>query len=372
VRAALRVVALVAVVVSMPVVGATVEASHGDTCYEETDGIVTKSGGWTNPGPFASVHGGTYIYTDVADEYIEWAVPAGSASWKLIAYTGPNLGTHAVYVDGVLFASVDHYSPDYVYQVVVAEGTWSTGSGHTVKLFVTNNKNASSTGYYANGDALCVSGAAPTPTPTPTPTATPTPAPPTPTPTATPVPTPTPSSLIDARCITRYEDISDPRVYQGGSWFTDFAGYNQYASNDKVAYSGTVGDRLDIRVVGQDAVRVGSVSGPDEGFVWVVLNHNTTLGFFDNYSATLTPWRSTWLNLPDRKEHTVSVYVEGSKNASSTDVWVTVDYMEFIGDCWLHERDQLKVGKSQDLAIYAFGLFLLGGIWVYQLWGRRW
>jgi hypothetical protein len=74
-------------------------------------------------------------------------------SIALVSTTGPDRGIAQVTLDGTVVGTVDLYSPTLQTGVVVWSKDGLNGVGHTLKLTVTTQKNAASTGNKVDADA---------------------------------------------------------------------------------------------------------------------------------------------------------------------------------------------------------------------------
>jgi len=136
---------------------------------------------------------GTYTQSNANGDYFEF--PFTGSFYEVHGFRASVAGIGNVYIDGVLQGTFDGYAPSNVPQDLLYSG-WVAYGVHTLKVEVTNTKNASSGDYYIFFDFLIIDDASPTATAGPTETFTDTPSPTiteTNTPSLTPSVTNTPS-----------------------------------------------------------------------------------------------------------------------------------------------------------------------------------
>jgi hypothetical protein len=73
---------------------------------------------------------------------------------RFISNKKANAGIAKVYIDNVLQQTIDNYSSTELFQQVTYEKTGLSSGSHTLKIEVTNTKNASATDYYISPDAF--------------------------------------------------------------------------------------------------------------------------------------------------------------------------------------------------------------------------
>lgn len=90
-------------------------------------------------------------YSNNTNAYAQYTFTGTSISW--IGTRNTDHGKANVYIDGVLDSTVDTYG-SYALQQVLYQKTGLTNASHTIKIVVTNTKNASSSGYFQDIDAF--------------------------------------------------------------------------------------------------------------------------------------------------------------------------------------------------------------------------
>ena len=123
------------------------------TRVEETDPSITYTGDWfpTDPRTWS---GGTAVYSTTAGNEATLAFTGTAVDW--IGFLGPQTGIARVFLDGVLAAEVDTYSPTEQTQVVVFRATSLANASHTLTIEATGQQNPVSTGAYVVIDAFDV------------------------------------------------------------------------------------------------------------------------------------------------------------------------------------------------------------------------
>ena len=278
----------------------TATPSSGIARIEDTDARVVYAGSW-----FTKVNGNhsassAHLAMD-AGRTATLSFEGSGIRW--IGHKDPWSGIARVYVDGTLAATVDTYSATSRSQTVLYETTVAPGA-HTLRIEVTQTRNAASGGFWIWVDAFDVvplSGPPATPTPTPrvAPTVTPTPLPP--------------------GVAVRIEQ-SDPRVLLAGEWHHNVKPVHSGGSAS--LSPGAAFARLDFNGTG---VRWIGLRDPWSGIARVFID-GTLHSTVDTYSATQqrqTPVFSI-AGLP-AGAHTIRVEVTGTRNAASGGNWVWVD-----------------------------------------------
>jgi hypothetical protein len=113
----------------------------------------TGGGSWFSSAN-ASHYGGTIQLTKVTGEFATYTFIGTGIEWYTA--TSTNRGIAEIYIDGVLQTTYDGYAGSAGFQVKAYEKTDLAFGSHTIKIVVTNTKNASSTDYYVVIDALRV------------------------------------------------------------------------------------------------------------------------------------------------------------------------------------------------------------------------
>jgi hypothetical protein len=123
--------------------------------FEEGVSGVVYSGSWNSYG-YSYFSAGSYRYSDQRGASFMVAVSGTEVAW--VALTAPYMGKATVSLDGGTPTTVDLYSPERMYQ----QRVWTSGpvaNGiHILRVICTGEKNAASTGYYVNLDAVDVQG----------------------------------------------------------------------------------------------------------------------------------------------------------------------------------------------------------------------
>lgn len=120
------------------------------THFEEDDPAISYSGNWAVHS-CASCSGGALKYSGQTGAYAHF--PFSGTGIKWIVTKAKMLGKAKVYLDGTYMGMVDLYNSTPHYQVVLQKTGLSAGN-HTLRIEVSGQKNASSTGYYIDIDAF--------------------------------------------------------------------------------------------------------------------------------------------------------------------------------------------------------------------------
>ena len=121
------------------------------TRVEETDPSITYTGDWrpADPRPWS---GGTAVVAETAGAQATFAFTGTSVNW--IGFRGPQTGIARVFLDGVVVADVDTYSPTEEVQAVVFVATSLADTSHTLTIVMTGEQNANSIAAYIVVDAF--------------------------------------------------------------------------------------------------------------------------------------------------------------------------------------------------------------------------
>lgn len=121
---------------------------------DRASGITYATGTWSGyDGDPWYTYGGTETNGSTTSHYVQYTWTGTSIAW--IGAKNSNLGKANVYIDGVLqIAGIDLYSATKQYQQPLYVKTGLSNASHTIKIEVAGTKNASSSGYYVNIDAL--------------------------------------------------------------------------------------------------------------------------------------------------------------------------------------------------------------------------
>jgi hypothetical protein len=110
------------------------------------------SGTWSGVN-LAGAYGGSVQESSTANATAQNATALTGTSIALVSTTGPDRGIAQVTLDGTVVGTVDLYSPTLQTGVVVWSKDGLNGVGHTLKLTVTTQKNAASSGNKVDVDA---------------------------------------------------------------------------------------------------------------------------------------------------------------------------------------------------------------------------
>ena len=136
------------VVLVLPAVDTALAAS---TYINDDNSGLYYSGSWT----YASNSGyynNDQHYSNSTGAYVEYTFTGSSIQW--IGPKNIDCGISNVYIDGTFVTSVDLYATSWLKQQVLYSNTALSGGQHTIRIMVTNTKNASSSGYYSSIDVL--------------------------------------------------------------------------------------------------------------------------------------------------------------------------------------------------------------------------
>ncbi|QGQ94271.1 DUF4082 domain-containing protein [Paenibacillus psychroresistens] len=133
----------------------SVDAFEYDTAVpitlNDTDSGIAYTGAWTYGAASGYVSGDQH-YSSTNGNYAQLAFVGTSIKW--IGPKNVDCGISQIYIDGVLTATVDLYASTWLKQQVLYSNTTLANTGHTIKVVITNTKNASSSGYYSSIDAF--------------------------------------------------------------------------------------------------------------------------------------------------------------------------------------------------------------------------
>ena len=132
----------------------TFAQGHESFFLEENDAALAKAvvGAWTS---FAhgSAHGGNYKNNPGTDTTNAFQFTYAGYGFRLYALKGNNFGIMQVLLDEASLGNVDLYNASTVGAVVLTKEDVPLGL-HRIQLKPTNTKNASSSGYNVNADAV--------------------------------------------------------------------------------------------------------------------------------------------------------------------------------------------------------------------------
>ncbi|OCT15421.1 hypothetical protein A8709_15180 [Paenibacillus pectinilyticus] len=123
------------------------------TQVNDNSGTITYSGSWTydNTGASGYVNSDQH-YASTSGNYAQFTFTGTSIKW--IGPRNVDCGKSDVYIDGVYDSSIDMYASSWLKQQVLFSKTGLSNASHTIKIVVTNTKNASASGYYSSIDAF--------------------------------------------------------------------------------------------------------------------------------------------------------------------------------------------------------------------------
>lgn len=139
---------------ALDVSGELLEAPDTVT-IEQDDSRLTRSGEWTTWSNSA-LSGGSYAWTNGVGGSALIEFDGTEIDW--ITLKGPAYGMAEVYVDGVLSAKIDLYSPTLQYGVTVWSARNLPDGRHSVLVRWIGRKNASSSNYIVGLDSFAVTG----------------------------------------------------------------------------------------------------------------------------------------------------------------------------------------------------------------------
>jgi hypothetical protein len=100
---------------------------------QESSTAISYGGSWTTASTtYAS--GGSLKYATAAGSSATFSFSGSSVLW--VGYLGSNRGSANVYVDGVLKATINLYSPTYASKRIAFAYNWGSNAGHTIKVVV--------------------------------------------------------------------------------------------------------------------------------------------------------------------------------------------------------------------------------------------
>lgn len=167
---------------------APTSAPLGPGTYDDVNPHFRYSGTWTKVNDANATQG--HYHRSITANSIGSVDVIGVKTFTIGTIFGPNKGKAQIFVDNTKIADVDGYQAAAAYNSAFGPYSLADTNKHTLKIKVTGQKNAASTGLIVVVDGLTLSAeAAATPTPSQGPTATPAP-------TATLIPTPSAQPTI--------------------------------------------------------------------------------------------------------------------------------------------------------------------------------
>ncbi|OCT15422.1 hypothetical protein A8709_15185 [Paenibacillus pectinilyticus] len=247
------------------------------TQVNDTSGSITYSGAWTYDNATVSVgyYSNDQHYSSTNGNYAQFTFTGTSIQW--IGPKNVDLGITQVYIDGVLSASVDMYASSWLKQQVLYSNTSLSNASHTIKLVVTNTKNAASSGYYSSVDAFSYDA---------------------------PVVTTTLTTVHD----------TDPGITYSGTWtYGSAAGYE----NSDQHYSNTNGSYAQFTFTGTAIQWIGP-KNVDCGISDVYID-GVKVASVDMYASTLRMQQVLYSNTNlTNASHTIKVVVTNTRNSANT------------------------------------------------------
>jgi peptidoglycan hydrolase-like protein with peptidoglycan-binding domain len=264
---------------STPVVSA---ADTGLTRYEQTDSRLSYSGTWSTYAK-ADASGQSYGRSSTSGASLTIVFDGQQLDW--IAMKGTTTGIADVYLDGVKVQTLDLANSVAVYQQrVYSTGVLDSGV-HTVRIV---RSASSASGKYLTVDAVEVSG-----------------------------------TLLATAKVQQ----SDSRLAYKGSW-TDRSSSSYSGGSDKAANS--LGASVTIEFTGTYLAWVGK-KGANYGIAKITVDGTDTYAA-DAYDPAAAYQATIWASGKlANGAHTITIEWTGTKNAASTDTYVSLDAFTVIG-----------------------------------------
>ncbi len=257
------------------------------TRYQQNDALITYLGTWAGSS-VASASGGSIISSSATDGQV--TICFHGTGLALLANTGPNLGIAAVTLGGVPEPPVDFYSVGTLYQQEVYDTGPLPEGDYTLVIKPDGTKNAASSGYAIDIDALDIFG-----------------------------------ELTAAPAPTRYQQAESNLTYVG-SWRT---GYSAGASLGSYIYLNS-GGSVTVSFDGTYLAWVAKKSN-QYGVAWVRLDGGTPQSV-DLYSATTMYKQTVWnTGVLAPGTHTLCISWSGFKNPKSYATNVGFDAFDILG-----------------------------------------
>jgi beta propeller repeat protein len=256
--------------------------------YQQNDPNLTYLGNWLlGSSKYAS--GGSLMSTSSASAAV--TVKFTGTSLVLLARSGPNHGIARVSVDGAPAVAVDLYGATTVYQ----RRAYSTGvleyGQHTVTISRASTKNAKSTGYSIDVDALQVTG-----------------------------------TLTQATKLTRYQQSDAKLTYTAGWW----ARWTWASSGGSYRLAGSAGTQVTVKFDGTYLSWV-AMTGPGYGKARVILDGGSA-AYVDLYTAANLYKQTVYsTGVLTSGSHTLTIQWSGTKNPVAKGKLVGVDAFDILG-----------------------------------------
>jgi hypothetical protein len=260
------------------------------TNYEETSNLIAYGGNWTSTTSVGNYSGGTLRYASGAGTGFKVAFNGSAIEW--MALTGPSYGIAQVELDGVLQPDVDLYNSTYQFRQLVFQTAGLTPGPHTFVVRWTGRKNASSSDYRINLDAVNVA-----------------------------------DTLTQASWLTNYEETSTLLAY-GGVW-TSTTSIGNY-SGGTLSYANGAGTGFTAAFNGSDVVWT-ALTGPSYGIAEVridgVLQRDVDL-YSSTYQFRQPVFQTAGLT---PGPHRLDARWTGRKNPLSSDYRINLDAVGVAG-----------------------------------------
>ncbi len=258
-----------------------VRGSSGSTSViDDRDAGITYSGSWSLH-TADNDHLGTSTYTTSSGAYAEYSFTGTAVKWYGVK--GDDHGKADVYIDGTFDETIDEYSASRQDVALLYSKTGlAANTQHTIKIVQRSDKNASSSGYYTEMDA------------------------------------------IEYQTGTRVDDQSGSITYSG-SWNNTTG---PLYMNGTGKYTTSSGDYAQYTFSGTKISLYG-VMGSDHGKVDIYLDtvFQTTVDLYQNrWTAGTLLYSATGLS---NTSHTIKMVVRSDKNAASSGYFAEVDAFEY-------------------------------------------
>lgn len=129
-------------------------ATNTTTIDDSNTSAITYTGGWIDKSEAKAINNTLSYSQDASGDAAQLSF--SGTGIQVIAKTWNNKGMVNVYIDGVLKATVDEYSPTVAYQHVVYSDHSLSAGNHIIKIVATGTKNSSSSGTGIDLDAFIV------------------------------------------------------------------------------------------------------------------------------------------------------------------------------------------------------------------------
>jgi peptidoglycan/xylan/chitin deacetylase (PgdA/CDA1 family) len=256
--------------------------------YQQSSPLLTYLGNWSTRSSASALGGSLY---GAATKGAEVLVSFSGTSLELLAGTGPSYGRASLSIDGGPAVYPDLYGPSYVDRRSVFKITGLADTAHTAIISYSGTKNAASSGYSINIDALKVAG-----------------------------------TLTQAPMPTRYQQDDGSFVYTG-DWSTSSA-YS--ASGGSLTSTDSPGSSVSVAFNGTHLAWYAK-RAPWYGKAQVSLDGGAPVlvdlyGSYDSYKQ-----RVYGTGRLEDGPHTLSIYWTGQNNSASIGTRIAVDTFDLFG-----------------------------------------